>query len=133
MGTRERMSGEEEPEETNVVELPGADERVSSYRPVDLSTVSTDPIVADMLEREDGVHLFYRGRINWLFGQPESGKTWVAALVAAARHASPVFAFVIDYVAFAHTPTWTTLLGGGVVLSAALLLVFVPTKPADAD
>ena len=76
------MSGEEEPEETNVVELPGADERVSSYRPVDLSTVSTDPIVADMLEREDGVHLFYRGRINWLFGQPESGKTWVAALVA---------------------------------------------------
>ena len=73
------MSGEETP---NVVELPGADERVSSYRPVDLSTVSTEPIVADMLEREDGVHLFYRGRINWLFGQPESGKTWVAALVA---------------------------------------------------
>ena len=55
-----------------------------------------------------------------------------AALVAAASHASPVFAFVIDYVAFAHTPTWTTLLGGGVVLSAALLLVFVPTKPAKA-
>ena len=76
------MSGEEEPEETNVVELPGADERVSSYRPVDLSTVSIEPIEADMLEREDGVHLFYRGRINWLFGQPESGKTWVAALVA---------------------------------------------------
>ena len=73
------MSGEEVP---NVVELPGAEERVSSYRPVDLSTVSTEPIVADMLEREDGVHLFYRGRINWLFGQPESGKTWVAALVA---------------------------------------------------
>ena len=56
-----------------------------------------------------------------------------AALVAAASHASPVFAFVIDYLAFAHTPNWTTLLGGGVVLAAALLLVFVPTKPARAE
>jgi len=82
MGTRERMSGEEVPD--NVSQLPGAGERPQgwSYRPVDLSNVSTDPVVADLLEREDGVHLFYRGRINWLFGQPESGKTWVAALVA---------------------------------------------------
>lgn len=83
------MSGEEVPDETeevpaetNVVAMPGADEQVSSYRPVDLSTVSTEPIESDLLEREDGVHLFYRGRINWLFGQPASGKTWVALVAA---------------------------------------------------
>ena len=47
-----------------------------------------------------------------------------AALVAAASHASPLFAIVIDLVAFAHTPTWTTLVGGAVVLAAALALVW---------
>ena len=82
MSAKDIMSGDQPMPDDNVVALPGADERVSSYRPVDLSTVSTDPIVADLLEREDGVHLFYRGRINWLFGQPESGKTWVAVLLA---------------------------------------------------
>ena len=65
-----------------VVGLPGAEEEVSTYRPIDLSSVSTEPVIADLLEREDAVSLFYRGRINWLFGQPESGKTWVASLVA---------------------------------------------------
>ena len=56
-----------------------------------------------------------------------------AALVAAASHASPVFAFAIDYVAFAHTPTWTTLLGGGLVLAAALSLVLVPEEDRRAE
>ena len=50
-----------------------------------------------------------------------------AALVAAASHASPVFAFAVDYIAFAHTPNWTTLIGGGLVLGAALLLVLQPS------
>ena len=54
-----------------------------------------------------------------------------AALVAAASHASPIFALLIDLVAFAHTPSWTTLLGGIIVMGAALALVFAPASRTD--
>lgn len=37
-----------------------------------------DPEAPDMLTRNDGVGLFYRGQVNLLFGDPECGKTWVA-------------------------------------------------------
>ncbi len=33
-----------------------------------------------VLARKDGFHLFYRGRVNNLIGESESGKTWVALL-----------------------------------------------------
>jgi AAA domain len=34
-----------------------------------------EPVV---LRRVDGRHLFYAGKVNVLFGDPESGKTWIA-------------------------------------------------------
>ena len=80
-GVEQRLPGFDVPKHVLVDDF-GAEEQVSSYRPIDLSTVTNEPVIADLLDREDGVSLFYRGRINWLFGQPESGKTWVAALVA---------------------------------------------------
>ena len=54
---------------------------------VDLSPLVTsgrlpEPPTPDYLRRSDGAALLYRGRVNRLFGDPESGKTWV--LLAAA-------------------------------------------------
>lgn len=36
-----------------------------------------------LLRREDGRCLFYRGKVNVLFGDPESGKTWIALAAVA--------------------------------------------------
>jgi hypothetical protein len=36
------------------------------------------PITPVLLRREDGHHLFYAGKVNVLFGDPECGKTWIA-------------------------------------------------------
>jgi hypothetical protein len=49
---------------------------------VDLSPLATsgrlpEPPTPDYLHRSDGTALLYRGRVNRLFGDPESGKTWV--------------------------------------------------------
>lgn len=54
---------------------------------VDLSPLASggrlpEPPTPDYLHRSDGAPLLYRGRVNRLFGDPESGKTWV--LLAAA-------------------------------------------------
>ena len=46
-----------------------------------------DPPAPEVLARSDGVCLFYAGQVNLLFGDPESGKTFVAlAAVAEALH-----------------------------------------------
>jgi hypothetical protein len=37
-----------------------------------------DPPAPQVLRRSDGHALFYKGQVNMLFGEPESGKTWVA-------------------------------------------------------
>ncbi len=44
------------------------------------------------LTRDDGINLFYPGRINGLIGESESGKTWVAllAILQATRRRQPV-------------------------------------------
>ena len=52
-----------------------------------------------------------------------------AAPVAAASHASPLFALVIDWLAFSHLPTLSTIFGGTIVLIAALALVLRPPPP----
>ena len=41
------------------------------------------PPVADVGITTDGIGLFYRGRVNGLFGAPECGKTWIALWAAA--------------------------------------------------
>ena len=55
-----------------------------------------------------------------------------AAIVAAASHISPVFALGIDLVAFSIQPSGPTILGGSIVMAAALALVFRP-PPAEGD
>ncbi|UQS27568.1 AAA family ATPase [Amycolatopsis thermalba] len=39
-------------------------------------------LMPDMGYREDGQCLIYRGRINWVAGEPEAGKGWFALMVA---------------------------------------------------
>lgn len=62
-----------------------ADEDVerTSWWPKDLAGVlaGNDPEpTPEFLQRLDGVSLFYRGKVNGLIGESESGKTWVALL-----------------------------------------------------
>ena len=53
-------------------------ERSSWYpKPLDLTGESEEP-APEFLARADGHRLFYRGKINALLGESESGKTWVA-------------------------------------------------------
>ena len=53
-------------------------ERSSWYpKPLDLTGETEEP-APKFLARNDGHRLFYRGKINALLGESESGKTWVA-------------------------------------------------------
>ena len=52
-----------------------------------------------VLQRTDGHALFYRGKPNTLFGDPEDGKIWIA-LAACAETLVPV--------AMSCSSTWTT-------------------------
>jgi hypothetical protein len=55
-------------------------QRSSWYpRPLDLTGEAEEP-APEFLARSDGHKLFYRGKINALLGESESGKTWVALL-----------------------------------------------------
>lgn len=55
-------------------------ERSSWYpKPLDLNSEIEEP-APEFLSRNDGHRLFYRGKINALLGESESGKTWVALL-----------------------------------------------------
>ena len=49
-----------------------------------------------------------------------------AAVVSAASHTSPVWAVVADVVLFADIPGARTIVGGGILLAAALALIFSP-------
>lgn len=53
---------------------------------IDLATVLSadyEPPEPTACVTEDGVGLFYPGRVNGIFGAPESGKTWIALSAAA--------------------------------------------------
>ena len=55
-----------------------------------------EPPAPDLLRRSDSNALFYAGQVNLLFGDPESGKTWVAlAAVEEALHKGGT-ALVVD-------------------------------------
>jgi hypothetical protein len=55
-----------------------ARQRSSWYpRPLDLTGETEEP-APEFLARNDGHRLFYKGKINALLGESESGKTWVA-------------------------------------------------------
>ncbi len=55
----------------------------SSWRPVDLGPYldgSYQPPAPSLLRRQDGRALLYGGRVHWVSGEPEAGKTWLALL-----------------------------------------------------
>ena len=55
-----------------------------------------DPPATEVLARSDGVCLFYAGQMNLLFGDPESGKTFVALAAAAEALRLGRTAMVVD-------------------------------------
>jgi Bifunctional DNA primase/polymerase, N-terminal len=65
---------------------------------VDLQRILDDgyePVAPLVGKRDDGMFLFYRGKVNGLFGDPESGKTWVALYVGAEElNCGGTFAYV---------------------------------------
>lgn len=50
----------------------------------------------EVLRRSDGVGLFYSGQVNLIFGDPESGKSWVALAAAAEALREGGTALVLD-------------------------------------
>jgi len=55
---------------------------VTTWAPVDLSTVDEIVEEATVLTRADGIGLMYRGRIHWWQGESESHKTWIVLVGA---------------------------------------------------
>lgn len=72
---------------------------------------TVDPPVA--LTRTDGHALFYAGKINGLFGDPEHGKTWVgqAAVVEALNQGGTAAMIDVDHNGMNHTTARLMLLG----------------------
>lgn len=99
----EQPSGVVHPEAINSVggTTPEGDaKRRTSWWPVDLTDAISgqwsDP-PPEILHRQDGVAIFYPGKVNGLIGESESGKTWVA--LAAVRELLMAAALVL-YVDF---------------------------------
>lgn len=55
-----------------------------------------DPPRPTILARDDGNHLFYEGLVNVVFGDPESGKTWLALAAVATQLRRGAKATVVD-------------------------------------
>lgn len=59
---------------------------VGDWEPVNLAPFldgSYRPPTPKLLRRQDGAALLYPGRVHWLSGEPEAGKSWVALLACA--------------------------------------------------
>lgn len=56
-----------------------------------------EPPKASLLLREDGQGLLYPGRVHWMQGEPESGKSWVAQQAAAESLKNAQDVLYIDY------------------------------------
>lgn len=61
-----------------------------------LDGCAPEPVHPTILQRTDGYSLFYAGQVNLLFGDPESGKTWVCLAAVAEQLAAGRRALVID-------------------------------------
>ncbi|MCI0528351.1 MAG: AAA family ATPase, partial [Nitrospira sp.] len=68
----------------------------SSWLPKKLEGLEPPP-PADLLTRTDGKKFFYRGRINGLVGESESGKSWIALATAAEEIMACNYVFYIDF------------------------------------
>jgi Bifunctional DNA primase/polymerase, N-terminal/AAA domain len=66
-----------------------------------------DPPAPTVLHRQDGHALFYAGQVNWIFGDPDSGKTWIAlaACAEALKGGQRVLVVDLDHNGLAATVT----------------------------
>lgn len=55
-----------------------------------------EPVRPALLRRTDGTALFYAGKVNVLYGDPECGKSWIAYAAVAERLADSGRAVIID-------------------------------------
>ncbi|MET7966727.1 AAA family ATPase [Micromonospora sp. NPDC005305] len=77
-----------------------AGKTATSWAPQDvLAALSGDyePERTEILRRADGIALFYPGRVHWLMGESESGKSWVALLAAAEALNAGERALFVDF------------------------------------
>lgn len=63
-------------------------EQLSEWAPIDLNPILTGQVEhldppPTILTRDDGTSLLYKGELNWLSGEPETGKSWLAQLAVA--------------------------------------------------
>jgi len=75
-------------------------ERTTGWERTDLGPILDGTYEAPqpaVLHRTDGVGLFYPGLLHQVIGQPESGKSWLALLAAAARLDAGQSVLFLDY------------------------------------
>jgi ABC-type dipeptide/oligopeptide/nickel transport system ATPase component len=65
-------------------------------KPLDLSDTNDEP-EPQFLARDDGKHLFYRGKVNGIIGESESGKSWIALATVAQAIATGNKVAYIDF------------------------------------
>lgn len=94
---------------------PGTEQENRIY--VDISALldgtMPEPPAPVLLRRSDGAALFYAGQVNLLFGDPESGKTWIclACVVEALRDNRRVIVIDLDHNGPAATVSRLVALG----------------------
>lgn len=98
-----------------------------------LNGTMPDPPAPAILARSDGHALFYTGQVNLVFGDPESGKTWVAlaAVAEALRDGGSALILDLDHNGMQATVQRLLLLGApGAALSDLQRFRYV--EPEDA-
>lgn len=78
----------------------GATSTVSSWRPVDLGHIldgTYTPPTPTVGARRDGIGLLYPGRRHSAYGESESGKTWLALVIAAHELAAGQAVAYLDF------------------------------------
>lgn len=82
-------------------------ERVGTWQPVDLEPYLAGEVRVPeptILRREDGVGMFYQGRVNSLYGQSEAAKSWIALIACMQEMALGERVMYLD---FEDEPTFT--------------------------
>src|SRR5665648_344953 len=88
---------------------------IPSWQPVDLTSYldgTHTPVVPTLLERTDGICLFYPGLVHSLHGESESGKSLVAQYLAAQQIKAGNDVLFIDFESDAATVTDRLLMLG---------------------
>lgn len=77
-----------------------------------------EPPAPHLLTRSDGHALFYAGQVNWVFGDPEGGKTWVCLAAAEESLSHGGAALVVDLDHNGAAATLSRLIALGAPLGA---------------